>query len=157
MPYCPEIISAVTSENQDVPIPMLRPVTIEGKAPGNITSRNIANGEAPSVKEAKINLSSSVETPWIVLSRIGKNAPTKVIKIILSSELGNIRIANGIHWRNTSTFKAAVAYRVPKGTNALHSANAPHAMCSIRFRGKTPRTRKVRFRPTRRRAQAEEA
>ena len=76
---------------------MLSPVTTEGNAPGNITSRNIANGEAPSVNEAKINLRSIVVTPWIVLSRIGKNAPMKVIKIMLSSELGNIRIASGIH------------------------------------------------------------
>jgi len=76
---------------------MLSPVTMAGRAPGRITSRNTATGDAPSVIAAKINRRSIRATPCIVLRRIGKKAPMKVIKIILPSGLTNMSIAKGIH------------------------------------------------------------
>ena len=96
MPYWPEIISAVTRQNQQVPMPMDRPVTMLGAAPGNTTCVNRAKRPVPRLRAEAISRASTPSTPWMVLSRMGNSAPTKVMKIMLPSDEGNIRMASGI-------------------------------------------------------------
>ena len=97
MPYWPAIISAVTRQNQQVPMPMARPVTMLGAAPGATTSVNSRQPRVPKPRADAIRRASTCRTPWMVLSRIGNSAPTKVMKIMLPSDDGNIRMASGIH------------------------------------------------------------
>lgn len=54
MPNCLEIISAVTKQNHDVPIPITSPVTMFGAAPGMITSRSMAEWVLPGFKALQV-------------------------------------------------------------------------------------------------------
>ncbi|MNN07809.1 hypothetical protein D3C81_1206440 [compost metagenome] len=97
MPNWPEIISAVTRQNHEVPMPMARPVMMLGAAPGRTTSSRMARRPAPRLFAEAISRGSTPSTPCTVLSRIGNRAPVKVMNTIDSSDEGNIRIARGIH------------------------------------------------------------
>ena len=96
MPYWPEIISAVTRQNQAVPMPIAAPVTMLGPAPGRMISPRIVRFPAPRLRAEAIEPRITPSTPCTVLSRIGNRAPVNVMNIIDSSDDGNIRIARGI-------------------------------------------------------------
>ena len=79
-----------------------------GSEPGRITFRNSRNSLAPRHRAARINTPSSECTPWMVLSRIGKKAPMKVMKTMLASLFGHSMIDIGTQaiagiGRSTST------------------------------------------------------
>jgi hypothetical protein len=78
-------------------MPIDKPVTMAGAAPGRITSLNNAPPRVPSERAVATSRGSTPSTPWIVLSRIGNSAPMNVMNIMLISDEGNIRMASGIH------------------------------------------------------------
>ncbi|MCY1558035.1 hypothetical protein D9M68_949370 [compost metagenome] len=122
MPNCPEIISAVTRQNHDVPMPMARPVTMLGAAPGRTTSRRIARRPAPRLRAEAIRRGSTASTPCTVLSRIGNSAPVKVMNTIDSSDEGNIRMARGIQ------ATAGIGRSTSSGGSRLSSAHFERPM-----------------------------
>ena len=62
-------------------MPIDRPVTMLGAAPGRITSANMAPAAAcPGCAPRRSGARRRPSTPWMVLSRIGNSAPMKVMK-----------------------------------------------------------------------------
>ena len=96
MPNWPAIISAVISENQQVPMPMLKPVTIDGNAPGKITSQKdlpVPGAQTLGrVQKAAVNPFDSVNRT----QQDGIKRPNEADVNILCSAVANIRIDNGI-------------------------------------------------------------
>ena len=135
MPNCPEIISAVTRQNHDVPMPMASPVTMLGSAPDNTTSRRIAPRPAPRLRAEATRRGSTASAPCTVLSRMGKSAPVKVMNTIDSSDDGNIRIASGIQ------ATAGIGRSTSSGGNRVSSA---HVERPINSPSATPNTAAAR-------------
>ncbi len=82
-------------------MPMLIPVTMLGSAPfwqeppRGTGGGGGGSGRAPRLRELAMSRDRGAPTPWIVAIRIGNSAPMYVMKIMLSSADGNIRIASG--------------------------------------------------------------
>ncbi len=96
MPYWPLMISPASSENQATPMPIARPATMLGMAPGITTCQRMAFLLAPRLRAARTSTSGVCSTPCTVFSTMGKKAPRKVMKTMLDCSVGSIRIASGI-------------------------------------------------------------
>src|SRR6476661_9420213 len=100
--------SAATSAIQPTPRPMRTPVTICGSAARNTTWLSTTPSLLPRQRAARTRLGSTPFTPLMVLSRMGKKMPRKMMNSFCRSPMPNQRIDSGIHasggmGRSTST------------------------------------------------------
>ena len=84
-PVCTPVISPTTMTTQEKPRPRRRPVKMPGMAAGRTTRANMAERPTPSMDAASNSRGSTLRTPKMVLTRMGKKAPRATRK---KAELG---------------------------------------------------------------------
>jgi len=89
--------SAATRVIHPIPIPIFIPTKIEGIDPGIKTLKNMSLSLALSVLAASRKILLTESTPEIVLSKMGKKEPKKIIKAADLMPIPNHRMAMGIH------------------------------------------------------------
>ena len=88
--------SAATSAIQPTPRPMRMPVTICGSAARTTTWLSTVHSSLPRQRAARTRFGSTPLTPVMVLSRIGKKMPRKMMNWFCRSPMPNHRIDSGI-------------------------------------------------------------